>query len=1379
MQEKNNDNFCRSGCLRSIPTTTDTIKIGKKKGAWNAYGDDKFFYFPIQTGAPAADRLLGSYENRHREALELLKCNPVPHVVRVEELCGCAYKIDRLSGRIFFDADMIPEALRASQHELLGRREVCLKWADWRKWMTGLADGLLGLHKLGLAHGDVTAFNAIVDEAGNAIWIDLENLNFDTEQRDNDTVSFVFYVLLFSYELLLEVPADFIAQFENLVRSATTGDEILSGLISILKRTEPLRKTSLQANQLAVFEFTNHLAAQATTKGDALAGCFARQLFRGAVYFQKNFLWLVNYHMKALHSEKRGVFEFLDQLKQLTGHIAGTNLAVESLTKELSKKGDELKAERERFAELTRKSQEDLLELTRLRPLETEMTGLKENNELLRQLHATLKQEQMDEIEIRKQVEAANLELAENNRNLAVDRDNLKTDRDNLKTDRDNLKTDRDNLAINRDNLKADYDNLTEVYKQKAASQEESARKLADCERQLAELNQHSATQVRNEAELRKLLDRVKQQIRNTSENSSFRAAKFLQIMHNPALCGASGKLGVLRKLLASKFGGKPFAEDYLALSNVLNVLDDGLREMIRTESIAVQKPAPTLLDDSVLISVVLPIYNHAYLAAASIESIQAQTYRNWELIIVNDGSSDNLDEVVAPYLSDKRIRYLKQPNQKLPKALTNGFSFATGELLTWTSADNHMRPEMLERLSAFLRSHEDVAMVYADYMTIDEKGEPMTAEWFRPQNKFSPNDAELHLPRTTEMLNVVRDNFIGASFMYRRSALEIIGEYDPQLGVEDYDYWMRINSLLKIAHLGTDEILYEYRVHDNSLSGKAAELRILEKGIRLMEYEKERFAFYCRPFEIYGSYRPGNFDFDRRTVEFRDGMPAGPAAANDKRMLLLRGKELNDYTLDELGRFNFTGVFFEADEENEACKAAFLIRAGGVKCFARPGSPSARRLAVLVPDLVECGPEEFGRLTLAAANNRIFYGTTHNADEIHRTLPQPPGNMPEKIIILLEQIGIGGMEQVAFDMAESFVRHGKTVMLCCVKDFTPDLKLPRGVEFRPLDRSNPEDDFRRLLAERKFEAVIAHYTTRCAKVTSEVGVPFFQVIHNNYVWFGDNERQQYSENDCYTTGYIAVSANVAWYAMERLQLPPEKMSVIENGVNFVKFVSSEDVRKKRREELGFAPDSFVLLNPASCYAVKGQLNLIHAFADAYEKNPKLRLILAGNVLEEYYAKTIRTVIAEQHLEKAVVMGFYDDMASLYNAADAVVFASFWEGCSLGVAEAVHMRRPILSSRVGDIERQTGGVNCVLYDLPFRYLTDLTEKNYGGLLSSPNPQIINSLTKGIAALTAGDYPKSDHWGATERPADEVYQRYLKALHYFAGGLPVTAIRHNI
>ena len=246
------------------------------------------------------------------------------------------------------------------------------------------------------------------------------------------------------------------------------------------------------------------------------------------------------------------------------------------------------------------------------------------------------------------------------------------------------------------------------------------------------------------------------------------------------------------------------------------------------------------------LVSVILPVFNHARLLRDSIESVLAQTYDRFELIIIDDGSTDGVETVLTEYVGNPQIRILRQSNQKLPKALSNGFRFARGEFWTWTSADNLMQPNQLERQVEFLRANPDVALVYADYLAIDDRGRPLSEPGFRFHNRARPSDPEIHLPRTLDEFFARGDNCIGPCFMYRGWVGGLLGDYDAEMGVEDYDYWLRIGLNFRIAHLGTRETLYQYRVHDDSLSGRAAQLRLTGDCERLMAYHARR-QDYCK----------------------------------------------------------------------------------------------------------------------------------------------------------------------------------------------------------------------------------------------------------------------------------------------------------------------------------------------------------------------------------------------------------------------------------------------------------------------------------------------------------------------------------------------------
>jgi glycosyltransferase involved in cell wall biosynthesis len=251
-------------------------------------------------------------------------------------------------------------------------------------------------------------------------------------------------------------------------------------------------------------------------------------------------------------------------------------------------------------------------------------------------------------------------------------------------------------------------------------------------------------------------------------------------------------------------------------------------------------------------VSIVLPIYNQSHLAEKAIKSVLKQTYPNLELIIVNDGSTDRLSEILPRYGFHDKIMILNQENQGLPRALTNGFRHATGTFFTWTSADNIMLPRQVETLVEFLMRHPDVDMVFSNVEIIDEAGNPVLNSNYRRHNQRPPGSNKIFLPHEVATLGTVDDNFINASFLYRSSVGKAVGEYDPcLLGTEDYDYWLRINSLFTLRHLDSDEILYQYRVHDDSLSERFGKSDIFENAKTLIRYHSERESYYDKKFDI------------------------------------------------------------------------------------------------------------------------------------------------------------------------------------------------------------------------------------------------------------------------------------------------------------------------------------------------------------------------------------------------------------------------------------------------------------------------------------------------------------------------------------------------
>ena len=133
------------------------------------------------------------------------------------------------------------------------------------------------------------------------------------------------------------------------------------------------------------------------------------------------------------------------------------------------------------------------------------------------------------------------------------------------------------------------------------------------------------------------------------------------------------------------------------------------------------------------LISIVLPVYNGERYLRESIESVIAQTYTTWELLILDDCSTDRSAEIAKEYeKKDSRIHYYRnERNLRLPRNLNKGFSLAKGNYLTWTSDDNRFRPNALEKMYLTLASDGKAQFVFASCRVIDGDGKELNTSWW------------------------------------------------------------------------------------------------------------------------------------------------------------------------------------------------------------------------------------------------------------------------------------------------------------------------------------------------------------------------------------------------------------------------------------------------------------------------------------------------------------------------------------------------------------------------------------------------------------------------------------------------------------------------
>ncbi|HJD59641.1 MAG TPA: glycosyltransferase [Rickettsia endosymbiont of Omalisus fontisbellaquei] len=201
-------------------------------------------------------------------------------------------------------------------------------------------------------------------------------------------------------------------------------------------------------------------------------------------------------------------------------------------------------------------------------------------------------------------------------------------------------------------------------------------------------------------------------------------------------------------------------------------------------------------------ISIVLPVYNREKLLPLAIESCLNQSFKDFELIIIDDCSKDNSVLVAKEYAEqDSRIKVIvNETNKKLPSSLNIAFKEARGQYFTWTSDDNLVHENALEEMSNVLDNSPNIGLVYTDYTLIDEQGK-IGARLYQESPEFLP----------------IRD-CVGACFLYRADLAKQVGGYNENMQlVDDYEYWLRFGLVTKFAHI--PESLYFYRVHDQSLT--------------------------------------------------------------------------------------------------------------------------------------------------------------------------------------------------------------------------------------------------------------------------------------------------------------------------------------------------------------------------------------------------------------------------------------------------------------------------------------------------------------------------------------------------------------------------------
>jgi len=249
-------------------------------------------------------------------------------------------------------------------------------------------------------------------------------------------------------------------------------------------------------------------------------------------------------------------------------------------------------------------------------------------------------------------------------------------------------------------------------------------------------------------------------------------------------------------------------------------------------------------------VSVMMPVYNALPYVAEAVRSILTQTMGDFELVVIDDGSTDGSKQLLeAQAARDERIRLISRENRGISATRQQMLETARGEYVAVLDADDVALPDRLEKQRAFLDSNSDVVCVGGSFDAIDEAGRFLRV--FELPTEHEQIDQSL-----IRGVNVICHSAV----MMRRKVALAVGGYDPLLAPsEDYDLWLRMGEVGRLANL--PQVLVRYRYHGSSASSLGRQIQ-METARRACERAWKRRGIAGR-FEATDQWRPGA---DRRS---------------------------------------------------------------------------------------------------------------------------------------------------------------------------------------------------------------------------------------------------------------------------------------------------------------------------------------------------------------------------------------------------------------------------------------------------------------------------------------------------------------------------------
>ncbi len=666
-------------------------------------------------------------------------------------------------------------------------------------------------------------------------------------------------------------------------------------------------------------------------------------------------------------------------------------------------------------------------------------------------------------------------------------------------------------------------------------------------------------------------------------------------------------------------------------------------------------------------VSVIIPAYNCERYISRAVESAIDQTYQDWEIIVIDDGSTDSTSRVLDAYRDV--IQYVYQENQGAAKARNRACELAKGEFLAFLDADDFFLPEKLAKQIACFESDPSLGMVQNGWLMVDETGKDICAAM--PWQVAPKLDLETF---------VVYKNVRPSAMMLRREWWESLGGFDPRFPpTEDLDFALRL-ALKGCKCVWLKEILTCYRQHDKNLMSGG------QKVMKSMETVMEQF--FARP------------DLPDRIRQLKK-------AERYKCLVWIAWRMYRDGYLAEMVECLQKSLYYTPFTGTET---VFKWLENFRVASEEYGSNFDAYALTKLP--------EWQDIVVEAANNTYQFKSAPSS-----TYRKLAGH----VLVYAEDHGIGGLAQFNHSLLCKLAADGYRVTSVQTRTSNPLITEQQqlGIEHIWLEFDTMKEflriayncsDAERIYAQAKPDLIIfsdgwpmANFAAK--QVAIKQNIPYIITlgyIDRTYRTFNRGDQIPYFDAVSYqydlAKAVIAVSHENLNLFKSLFKVPLERGKVIYYGRPNSYFEPPNlSNRQRLRAEQGIPEDAIVCFTAARLTPIKGYQYQLQAIAQLKNRPiwSQLYFVWAGpgSATHDNMEPELRATVSQLGVtEQVKFLGQRWDIADWLDASDIFILSSEAEGMPLAVMEAMAKELPVIATAVSGIPEELGDTGKLIAD---------------------------------------------------------------------------------